>query len=148
MMFVTFTPGFEISHPGYPSPGPLPDPSALPKGYYVIVTAPGAPPPGSHIPPVYPPSTYTQHDWLISDGDVWVHLMLGLVYFTASQIAVLPQVYSGATTVQDTLQWLSDTKINRAGDTMQGQLFCNCRPPICWPCRGTPWCSSLAATSR
>ena len=120
---VTFTPGFEISHPGYPSPGPLPDPSSLPKGYYVIVTNPGSPPPGSHIPPVYPPSTYTQHDWLISDGDVWVHLMLGLVYFTASQIAVLPQVYSGATTVQDTLQWLSDTKVNRAGDTMQGQLL-------------------------
>jgi hypothetical protein len=108
--------------PANPVNLPLPDPTTTPKGYYVIVTTPGSPPAGSFIPPLGPGQTYTEHDWIINDGTVWVHLMLGLVYFTASQIAVLPTI-QGTTVVQDTLQWLNDNTLYRAGGTMTGSLI-------------------------
>lgn len=113
-----------------PSPGPLPTPTEARKGYYVIVTEPGIPPPGSYIPAPPPGVVYTKHDWLICDGTVWVHLRLGLVYFTANQIAVLPLIISGAPTVQSTLEWLDANKVDLAGDEMTGGLSLGTQPVV------------------
>ena len=44
----------------------------------------------SNIPPMF----YALHDWLICDGVTWIHLKLGLVYFTASQVATVPAIAS------------------------------------------------------
>ena len=101
-----------------PSPGPLP--AAVPgyKGYYVIVVDNGRPPGVSHIPA----DDYTLHDWLICDGSAWVHLKLGLKFFTAAEIEVIPAI-QGTTDVQSALTWLSVNKLNKAGDTMTGPLL-------------------------
>ena len=101
-----------------PSPGPLPPAGAHNKGNYVIVVEPGSPPAGSNIPP----GNYVLSDWIVSDGINWVWLQLGLVHFTASEVATLPAI-AGTTHVQDTLQWLFDNKLNLAGGTMQGSLI-------------------------
>jgi hypothetical protein len=103
---------------------PLPDPTTLVKGAYVIVIEPGIPPNNgtTFIPPL-PANTgeYVRGDWFISDGIEWVFLPLGLVYFTASAVATEPPI-QGTTNVQQTLQWLYDNKLNLAGGQMTGPL--------------------------
>lgn len=89
-----------------PSPGPLPPAQPSYKGYYVIVVDNGRPPVGSNIPA----DDYTQHDWLICDGTVWVHLKLGLKFFTASEIAVIPPI-QGNQDVQAALTWLNTNNV-------------------------------------
>jgi len=99
---------FTVTSGVTPNPGPLPFPSAANKGFYVIVIENGFPPAvGSNIP--Y--EAYVLHDWLICDGTSWVHLKLGLLYFTATQIAVIPSV-GGTTNVQATLEWLNANKLD------------------------------------
>jgi hypothetical protein len=103
---------------------PLPDPTTMVKGAYVIVIEPGIPPAsGSHIPPLPSGTTqYVRGDWFISDGTMWIFLPLGLVYFTASGVVTDPPIQS-TTNVQDTLQWLNDHTLHLAGGTMQGSLI-------------------------
>lgn len=106
--------------------GPLPPPNdpGIVKGNYVIVIESGIPPAtGSNIPPMPVGTTeYVRGDWFISDGDTWIFLPLGLVYFTAGSVSTEPPIES-TYNVQDTLQWLSDNKLNIAGGTMTGQLY-------------------------
>jgi hypothetical protein len=104
--------------------GPLPDPTTLVKGSYFIVVEAGIPPAsGTHVPPM-PAGTsqYVRGDWFISDGEDWIFLPLGLVYFTASAVAVDPPV-QGTYNVQDTLQWFDANDLKIAGGTMQGHLY-------------------------
>jgi hypothetical protein len=61
-------------------------------------------------------------DWFISDGEIWIFLPTGLVYFTADAVTVSPPI-QGTTDVQATLTWLNTNKLNLAGGTMQGQLL-------------------------
>jgi hypothetical protein len=104
---------------------PMPSPSAVPKGGYIIVTVGGIPPTGTstNIPPL-PLGTpqYVRGDWFISDGEIWIFLPTGLVYFTADAVEVSPPI-QGTTDVQATLTWLNTNKLNLAGGTMQGQLL-------------------------
>ena len=118
-----------------PNPGPLPAPTMPIKGYYVIVVENGVPPAGSYAPQ----EDYVLHDWLICDGNVWVHLKLGLVYFAASQVAVVPPI-EGTTNVQDALQYLSDNKLDAeaadelylklTGGTLTGPLTLDADPSL------------------
>ena len=101
-----------------PSPGPMPPATAATKGWYVIVVEAGSPPVHSNIPP----GNYVLSDWIVSDGQEWVWLQLGLVYFTAAQVATIPAI-QGTINVQDTLAWLNTNKLNLAGGTMQGPLL-------------------------
>ena len=102
---------------------PMPPPTAVPKGGYIIVTTGGIPPTGTNIPPL-PPGTpqYVRGDWFISDGEIWIFLPTGLVYFTADAIEVDPPI-QGTVNVQDTLLWLDANKLNIAGGTLTGQLY-------------------------
>lgn len=115
---VTDTTTFTLASGITPSPGPLPPATLERKGYYVIVVDNGSPPVGSNIPA----DNYVLHDWIICDGTVWIHLKLGLVYFVASQIGVVPAINS-LTNVQDVLQWNYTNKLNLAGGTMTGSLL-------------------------
>ena len=108
---------------GVPSPGPLPAPQEAYKGFYLIVIVPGDALQPSNIPP----GTYVRSDWLVCDGTTWVWLKLGLVYFTASEVEVLPPI-EGTTHVQETLQWLADNKVDLDGDTLTGPLYLHADP--------------------
>jgi Chaperone of endosialidase len=108
---------------GLTSPGPLPAPIEDYKGFYVIVVVPGDAKQPSNIPP----GTYVRSDWLVCDGTAWIWLKLGLAYFTASEVAVLPTL-EGTDNVQDTLQWLVDNKVDLDGDTLTGPLYLHAMP--------------------
>jgi len=108
---------------------PMPPPTSVPKGGYIIVTVGGIPPAtGSNIPPL-PLGTpqYVRGDWFISDGDMWIFLPTGLVYFTADAVEVTPPI-QGTTNVQATLNWLNTNKLNLAGGTMTGSLVLQSDP--------------------
>jgi len=102
---------------------PMPPPTSVPKGGYIIVTTGGIPPTGTNIPPL-PPGTpqYVRGDWFISDGEIWIFLPTGLVYFTADAVTMNPPL-QGQTDVQAMLTWLNTNKLNLAGGTMQGSLY-------------------------
>ena len=106
---------------------PMPSPTAVPKGGYIIVVEGGIPPAGN-IPPL-PLGTpqYVRGDWFISDGEVWIFLPTGLVYFTADAVTTSPPI-QGTTDVQATLTWLNTNKLNIAGGTMTGPLILSTDP--------------------
>jgi hypothetical protein len=114
----TLASGIPPPPPATNVPMPLPPATSVPKGFYVIVVTPGSPPAGSNIPP----GNYVTSDWLVNDGAEWVWLQLGLAYFTADQIALLPTI-NGKSNVQQISQWLFDYKLNIAGGTLTGQLY-------------------------
>jgi hypothetical protein len=100
---------------GYPD-GALPPATAVAAGHYVIVTVPGTPTTGPAAG-----ITFAARDWLVSDGTAWVHLAIGGPATTASNVSVIPNV-NGQTNVQDSLEDLSASKVDLAGDTMTGNL--------------------------
>ena len=96
----------------------LPAPSAALKGFYFIVTNPGAAKAGN-----IPAGTYALADWIACDGVAWIQLPLGQANIIASQVAISPAIGSLGANVQTGLSWLNTNKLNTAGGTVTGTLF-------------------------
>jgi hypothetical protein len=96
----------------------LPAPSAALKGFYFIVTNPGAAKAGN-----IPAGTYALADWIACDGVAWIQLPLGQANIIASQVAISPAIGSLGANVQTGLGWLNTNKLNTGGGTITGTLF-------------------------
>jgi hypothetical protein len=113
-----------------PDLSPLPPPQAAYKGYYVIVTQGGSPPPGN-----IPPGVYDLADWIVCDGSEWVHLPIGGAKVIAQDVDVVPVIGPLGPNVQTSLQWLYDNKLDAtmadglylrlSGGTVTGPLGAN-----------------------
>ena len=97
---------------------PLPAPSQVYKGFYVIVTQGGQSSTAGNIPP----ADYALADWIACDGNQWIRLPLGQADLIASQVAITPPVGLLGPNVQTGLTWLDAQKLSLSGGTMQGML--------------------------
>jgi hypothetical protein len=98
---------------------PLPPPSEVYKGFYVIVTQPGQ----SNTTGNIPSDVYALADWIACDGMQWIKLPLGQANLIASEVAIVPAIGSLGANVQTGLTWLDANKLNLSGGTMTGGLI-------------------------
>jgi hypothetical protein len=129
------------------NPGVVPPAASVPTGSYLICVVAGTIPGGEAAG-----ISMAVGDWLISDGAAWFDLPVGNpgVATTARQVSLIPTVFGGGevqtgmenaeattdaldarvstaegniSTLDGQIADLDAAKLDRAGDTMQGQLF-------------------------
>lgn len=92
--------------------GPLPPANTVGSGHYVICSVAGTLPAGEGVGLVL-----IVGDWLISDGATWLVLATGSSVATAPQVAMVPEIISGAANVQTTLEAIAPAIMPPGGAT-------------------------------